>query len=385
MSASIDLVAGEASGDYLGARLLHSLKEHLPDLKARGIGGARMAQEGMQSLFAMDRLAVMGLFEPLRRLPELLLMRRRLGQELLRSPPDVFVGIDAPDFNLTLEKRLRRSGVPVVHYVSPSVWAWRRGRMRHIVQAVDAMLCLLPFEVDVYRQAGIPARCTGHPLAWEVPLEPDADARKTVRDELSVPQDAPLVAVLPGSRVSEVAYNLPTMLAAMELIQKRHPKVLFAIPPASAERRQQIESLLPEATSALSPAIQLVTGGAGRALAGADAALVVMGTATLETMLHRIPMVTTYRTGGLNLWLVKRLGYIDSYSLPNLLAGRKLVPEILQSQATGESLADAVCTLLENDQQPLREEFARLHASVRGEGPTVAAEVVAEQAGWQWP
>ena len=389
MAARLGLVTGETSGDWLGAELLRSLRALLPDVTAEGIGGAHLGAEGLGHLYPMDRLAVMGLFEPLKRLPELLRARRNLRRHFLAHRPDVFVGIDSPDFNLPLEKALKAAGIPVAHYVSPSVWAWRRGRMRTIVRAVDLMLCLLPFETGIYRRAGVRHLCVGHPLAWNTPLEPDPEARQTLRAELRVAETAPLIAVLPGSRASEVSYNLPVLVATTRLLRRRYPEAVFAIPPASPERQRQIADLLAADSGAEVPKLLPLPAGdlasppAGALLAAADVALVVMGTATLEAMLHKTPMVTTYRTGGLNYRLMRSLANLELFSLPNLLAGERLVPEILQSEATPERLCDAVSKLLDSDQRALRQRFAELHAAVRGAGPQAAAAAVAELAGWK--
>lgn len=382
------MVAGETSGDYLAAQLLRPLRERLPQLSAEGIGGNQMKAEAFTSLFAMDRLAVMGLLEPLRRLPELLRIRRQLGEHFLSSPPDVFVGVDAPDFNLQLETKLRAAGIPVAHYVSPSIWAWRRGRLKTIARAADCVLCLLPFEVGVYRATGIQARFVGHPLAWQIPLQPDHAQCSATRTEMGLSEGQQLVAMMPGSRASEVRHNLPTLLATARRLHQSSPGMAFAIPAASPLRHRQIVEMVRTAPELASLAVlppPLAHEGAqqrGLLMAAADLALVVLGTATLEVMLHKTPMVTLYRTGALNYQLLRRLVNIDTYALPNLLAGERIVPELVQSEASPQHLATAALELLNADNSQLLERFQSLHLLMRGESPSVAAEAVAELAGW---
>lgn len=378
-------VAGETSADRLGAELLLQLRAHRPGLKALGIGGRQMQELGLDSLYNPDRLAVMGLTEPLLRLPELLRLRRQLGDRLLRQNLDVFVGVDAPDFNLSLEKRLKAAGVPTVHYVSPSVWAWRRSRLKTIAKAVDVMLCLFPFELEAYRQLSLRAVCVGHPLARLCPQKPPPGARSEARAALAVEQDATVIALMPGSRRSEVSYNLPVMLQAVQLLASRpsasRPSASrrIVIGAASPARRQQIEGYLRSAGTDC-----LLCDDSHRLLSAADAALVVMGTATLEAMLHRVPLVSMYRTGTVNYHLMAGLlTYVDMYSLPNLIAGERLIAEVLQREATPQRLAAEVSRLLEEDQAPLLARFDDLHRRLLGEGMERGTELICDLAGWR--
>ena len=341
-SLRLGLCAGEASGDLLAGAILRAWQQRGTSLDITGIGGDQMQAAGLESLCAIDRLAVMGLVEPLKRLPELLGIRRRLIAQQQQLAPDLFVGVDSPDFNLPVERRLRSAGIRTAHLVSPSVWAWRRGRLRGIRESVDRMLCLLPFEVDIYREAGIDAVCVGHPLVDELQQLPAADA---LRAALGLPSNKTLLAVLPGSREGEVRHLMPVFAEAMQMLQTRHTDLHFVIPAANAERYQQIESVLQ--STALS--VSLIRGQGREVMRCSDAIMIASGTATLEAMLLRKPMVISYRMASLSWAILSRLVKTPYVGLPNMLAGEEVVPELLQHHATASQLADAVSRVLEGD------------------------------------
>ena len=341
-SLRLGLCAGEASGDLLAGAILRAWQQRGTLLDITGIGGDQMQAAGLKSLCAVDRLAVMGLVEPLKRLPELLGIRRRLIGQQQQVAPDLFVGVDSPDFNLPVERRLRAAGIPTAHLVSPSVWAWRRGRLRGIRESVDRMLCLLPFEVDIYREAGIDAVCVGHPLVDELQQLSAADE---LRAGMGLPSSRTVLAVLPGSREGEVRHLMPVFAEAMQLLQARHTDLHFVIPAANAERYQQIESVLQ--STALS--VSVISGQGREVVRCSDAIMIASGTATLEAMLLRKPMVISYRMASLSWAILSRLVKIPYVGLPNVLAGEEVVPELLQHHATASQLADAVSEVLEGD------------------------------------
>ena len=341
-SLRLGLCAGEASGDLLAGSILRAWQQRGTSLDITGIGGDQMQSQGLESLCAIDRLAVMGLVEPLKRLPELLGIRRRLIAQQQRVTPDLFVGVDSPDFNLPIERRLRATGIPTAHLVSPSVWAWRRGRLRGIRESVDRMLCLLPFEVDIYREAGIDAMCVGHPLVDELQQLPVAEE---LRVAMGLPPTKTLLAVLPGSREGEVRHLMPVFADAMQLLQARHTNLHFVIPAANAARHQQIEPVL----QSKSLSVSLIRGQGREVMRCSDAIMIASGTATLEAMLLRKPMVISYRMASLSWGILSRLVKTPHVGLPNVLAGEEIVPELLQHHATASRLADAVSGLLEGD------------------------------------
>lgn len=327
----LGLVAGEASGDLIGAMLLQSLQQRGGLAHAAGIGGPRMTALGFDAWWPSERLSVFGFSDALKRLPELLWIRRRLGTRLLRERPDVFVGIDAPDFNFGLERRLRRSGVRTVHYVCPSIWAWRPERVHTIREAADHVLCLFPFEPALLQQANIPATFVGHPLASVIPQEPD---RAAARDRLGLMPTCRVLAVLPGSRASEIDLIAPAMLGAAVRLQAQDPALRLVLPcaPGMAAR---IRALLPPSLTHLS----VLEGQAHDALAACDVALVASGTATLEAALFKRPMVIAYRVSAANHRRMKKLQLQPWVGLPNVLAREFLVPECLQDACTPEALA----------------------------------------------
>ncbi len=356
----IGVLAGEASGDILGSRVIAALRERVPELEVEGIGGPLMEAQGLRSLYPMERLSVMGFVEPLKRLPELLRIRGSVYRHFRDNPPDLFLGIDSPDFNLRLEYRLRRQGIATAHLVSPTVWAWRRGRIKGIRRAVDRMLCLFPFELAIYREHDVPATFVGHPLAEEIPREVD---RSAARADLGLAGDGPLLAVLPGSRGGEVGLLAPLFLAAVALLQAELPGLRCVIPAASAARAAQLQSLL-DAGPPLP--VTLVEGRSREVMAAADAVLLASGTATLEAMLLKRPMVVAYRMAPLSWALVSRLVKTPWAALPNILAGRELVPELIQDAATPEAMAAALLPLLSGAAQAEAQQaaFDQIHQAL---------------------
>ncbi|KFJ91190.1 lipid-A-disaccharide synthase [Pseudomonas sp. 1-7] len=369
----VALVAGEASGDILGCGLMQAIKQRHPDAEFIGVGGARMEAEGLKSFFPMERLAVMGLVEVLGRLFELLRRRRQLARELIAAKPDVFIGIDAPDFNLGLELKLRRAGIKTVHYVSPSVWAWRQKRVLKIREACDLMLTLFPFEAQFYDEHQVPVRFVGHPLADAIPLQAD---RATARATLDLPQDEPVVALMPGSRGGEVARLGELFLDAAIRLRALRPGIHFLLPCATPERREQLEQMLAGRDLPLT----LLNGHSHEALAACDAVLIASGTATLEALLYKRPMVVAYRVAPLTYRILKRLVRSPYISLPNLLAQRLLVPELIQDAATPEALAQAVAPLIDGGQVQT-EGFDLIHRTLRRDASVSAADAVLKLAG----
>nr|WP_298166885.1 lipid-A-disaccharide synthase [uncultured Pseudomonas sp.] len=369
----VALVAGEASGDILGASLMQALRARHPQIEFIGIGGPLMEAQGLTSYFPMERLAVMGLVEVLGRLPELLMRRRRLISTLIEAKPDVFIGIDAPDFNLGLELKLRRAGIKTVHYVSPSVWAWRQKRVLQIREACDLMLCLFPFEAQFYDEYQVPVRFVGHPLADAIPAQAD---RAAAREALELPQDSHVVALMPGSRGGEVLRLGSLFLDAAVRLRTLRPGVRFVLPCANPERRRQLEEMLVGRDLPLT----LLNGRSHEALAACDAVLIASGTATLEALLYKRPMVVAYKVAPLTYLILKRLVKSPYISLPNLLAERLLVPELIQDAATAESLAQLLAPLLEGGEvQTLG--FDVIHRALRRDASVQAAEAVLTLAG----
>ncbi|QKF51608.1 lipid-A-disaccharide synthase [Pseudomonas graminis] len=363
----IALVAGEASGDILGSGLMRAIKARHPDAEFIGVGGPLMEAQGMTSYFPMERLSVMGLVEVLGRLKELLARRKLLIQTLIDEKPDVFIGIDAPDFTLNIELKLRQAGIKTVHYVSPSVWAWRQKRVLKIREGCDLMLTLLPFEARFYEEQGVPVRFVGHPLADTIPLQADQLA---ARAELGL-GEGPVVALMPGSRGGEVGRLGALFFDAAERLLAARPDIRFVLPCASPQRREQIEQLLQERDLPLT----LLDGRSHVALAACNAVLIASGTATLEALLYKRPMVVAYRLAPLTYWILKRMVKSPYVSLPNLLAQRLLVPELLQDAATAEALAQTLLPLLENgDAQTAG--FDAIHRTLRRDASNQAAEAV---------
>ena len=370
------LVAGEASGDNLGGPLIEALAARAPGSRFYGIAGPRMSAAGCEAWYPVDDLSVMGLAEILRDLPRLLRLRRAMIERLTAAQPDVYVGIDSPEFNLRVAREMKSLGIPAVQYVSPQVWAWRQGRVRMIGNSVDLVLCVLPFEVEFYRAHGVRAQFVGHPLADRVPLESDP---APARAALSLPPGAPVVAVLPGSRMSEVTRLGPPFAGTMAWLAARQPGVRFVAPMANAKVRAEFELAL--AAHAPGVDVCLVDGRTQECLAASDVVLLASGTATLEATLAKRPMVVAYRVAPLTDWLMRGLGLFkaDFFSLPNLLAGRQVVPELFQEDVRPEVLGPAVLGQYERpDRAELLAGFASIHERLRQGASAQAADAILE-------
>lgn len=368
------LVAGELSGDILGAGLMRELKARYPDVEFRGIGGPRMQAEGMESRFPLETLAVMGLVEVLKHLPELIRVRRTLKAEALAWQPDIMLGIDAPDFNLGLERQLREAGITTAHYVSPSVWAWRQGRVKGIAKSVDGMLTLLPFEAAFYREHRVPVAFVGHPLADEMPLEND---RVATRQALELAPDSQVLALLPGSRANETRFLGATFLSAAEQLCQYHPALQVVIPAATSDRRREISALLAN-YPLLAERTALLDGQAREAMVASDVVLLASGTAALEAMLCHRTMLVAYKMAPATHWLAKRMVKTQWVSLPNLIAQETLVPELIQDAASPEAIADQLSAMLvdEASRHALEIRFAEMHATLQRNASRRAAEAI---------
>ncbi len=371
------LVAGEASGDQLGAGLVEALKQRYPDAEFAGIGGQAMRAAGMDTWHDAGELAVMGLAEVLRHLPRLLRLRRELRERVMAWRPDVFIGIDAPDFNLGVERWLKRRGVRTVHYVSPSVWAWREQRAEKIGASADLVLCLFPMEPAIYERHGVAARFVGHPLADAIPLEPD---RAAAREALDIAFHAPVLALLPGSRLGEIQRMLPVFLEAAAQVASDAPDLQIVIPAANPACRTAIEASLAGFRLPAS-GFRILDGQAQRAMIASDVVLLASGTAALEAMLCKRPMVVGHRIAPLTHFLVRKLGLLRSrfVSLPNVLAGDEVVPELLQDDCTADRLAAAVGQWFAQPEAmaALRPRFRAIHESLRRDASQAAAEAIA--------
>ena len=371
----ICLVAGEPSGDTLGAELLKGLRTRLPGATFVGIGGPKMLSAGLEGWYPQEALAVRGLVEVLRHLGPILKIRSGLIRRLDREPVDLYVGIDAPDFNLPVERTLRRRGVPTVHYVGPTIWAWRPGRVKRIRAAVSHLLVLFPFEEPIFRRAGVTASFVGHPLVREAA---EGASRVETREELRVPHTGSVVALLPGSRVGEIERMARVLIEAARLVHAKRPDSVFLVPFVTREMREAFEACV-WALGARDLPIRLLFGHARKALVAADVAIVTSGTATLEAALAGCPTVVSYRLSGFTYWLIRRLARVRAVALPNLLLGEFVVPELLQAEATADNLAQATLNLL--DEPALRgrliRRFAVLHDQLREPRGGSAADVVA--------
>ena len=366
------MVAGEASGDILGANLIRALKTQFPNACFEGIGGAKMQAEGFHSLYQMDRLSVMGLLEPLKRLPELLRIRRAIVKRYSSHRPAVFIGIDSPDFNTNIEYKLRSVGVKTVHYVSPSVWAWRQGRIKKIKKSVDLMLTLLPFEADFYREYQVPVQFVGHPLASEFPEQPD---RAAACLDLQLDPQSDVLCIMPGSRANEVELLTALFLDSAERVKdSAYADLQVIIPAANEARYQQIQSVL-AAKPRLN--VKLIMGQSHRAMEAADAVLLASGTTALEAMLLKKPMVVSYRFGALTYAVLSLLVKTPYASIPNLLANKMLVPELIQDQASIENLSAAVIDALDPvNRERLHSEFTHLQKQLAVDSGTKAANAI---------
>ncbi|HSI24672.1 MAG TPA: lipid-A-disaccharide synthase [Methylotenera sp.] len=405
----IAIVAGEASGDLLGCHLMRALKAQRSDLTFIGIAGPKMAAEGAKSLFPIEKLSVRGYVEVLTHLYGLLKLRKSLLKQLLAEKPDIFIGVDAPDFNFWLERQLKKRGIPAIHYVSPSIWAWRGGRMGKIKRAVSHMLALFPFEPALYEKAKVPVTFIGHPLADEIPLKP---SKQAARDLLKIENGKFVVAMLPGSRQSEVNQHADLFVKTALLIHQDNANTQFLVPLITRETRQIFEQALykniqdritsekgsvgkneQENTDAENLSSEIISseradlehleldilfGHAHDAMQAADVVLVASGTATLEAALLKRPMVITYRMPTLSWWILKRMNYLPYVGLPNILAGKFVVPELLQKEATPQKLADAVSLLLVDKTRikEIEQEFTSIHKSLKQNSANKAAQVV---------
>ncbi|MCX7167224.1 MAG: lipid-A-disaccharide synthase [Rhodocyclales bacterium] len=374
MMVRIAMVAGEASSDQLAAHLITALKQHLPDAQFYGIGGPKMQREGFESLWPAEILAVRGYAEVLRHYRTITSMRRGLLRRLLKDRPDIFIGVDGSDFNLWLEKRLKHDGIPTIHFVSPSIWAWRRNRMNKIVQSVSHILALYPFEPELYRNTAVKCSYVGHPLADLIPLEID---QRVVRERLGVAADRPVIALLPGSRQAELHFMAETFVETAKLLLGRYPTLQFLVPLVSRETRLQFETALWKLKADELP-FTLMFGHAAEAVAASDAALVASGTATLETALVGRPMVIAYKMSPWSWRLMRGMRYLPWVGLPNILAGRYVVPEFLQDEATPENLAQALGNLLVDRQARagIARVFDSIHRLLRQDTAQKAADAV---------
>ncbi len=373
------MVAGESSGDLLASRLLSGLRPQLPDTLMHGIGGPKMAEFGFHSDWPMEKLSVRGLFEVLAHYREIKGIQNALRDRLLAEKPAVFIGVDAPDFNFGLEAQLKRAGIPTMHFISPSIWAWRGGRIRKIAKAVSHMLVVFPFEEAIYRKAGIPVTYVGYPLAEVIPLEPDVAA---ARIELDLPSDAQVVAILPGSRMSELKYNAVAFIDAARLLAQRDPAIRFVVPMAGEKQRAYFAELLAKAGLADVP-IQVTAGRSHVALAAADAVLVASGTATLEVALFKKPMVIAYKMMRASWEVLRHMGYQPWIGLPNILAQEFLVPELLQDAATPAALSDALWKQLTDTahRARLRQRFTEMHHALLRDTAKESAQAVLQLIG----
>ncbi len=369
----VAMVAGEASGDLLASLLLRAMHQRWPGLAAAGIGGPQMSRAGFEAWWPSDRLAVRGYVEVLRHYRAISRIRESLAERLLANRPRAFVGIDAPDFNLGLEERLRRAGIPCIHFVCPSIWAWRGGRVKRLARSADRVLCLFPFEPELLHARGVAATYVGHPLADVIPMEPD---RQAARLSLGLPADATVVALLPGSRRSEIQYIAPVLLQAARLLQTTRPALRFILPAAPG-----LDALLePMVASHGPPGLQLVQGRSHEALAACDVTLIASGTATLEAALFKRPMVIAYRMHPLSWQLMKRMAYQPWVGLPNILCRSFVVPELIQEACKPERLANEALQWLDQGERQLQlqERFTALHHQLRCDTATRATDAIAQ-------
>ncbi|SRR5581483_10607911 len=370
----VGMVAGEASGDLLAAHLIGALKARAPAAAFAGIGGPRMAAQGFQTQFPMEKLSVRGYAEALRHYREIMGIRKNLARALIRERPDLFIGVDSSDFNLGLERQLKDAGIPAIHYVSPAVWAWRRWRVRRIARSVSHILVMFPFEEPLYRAAGVPVTYVGHPLADLIPLEPP---KQEARAALRLPAGKLIIALLPGSRRSELEYMASAFVLAAHRFRQEVHDVHFVCPMVTRETREMFERAIHENERTDLP-LTLLFGHSHEALAAADLVLVASGTATLETALFKRPMVIAYRQSPITWALMRQMLYLPYVGMPNILAGERLVPELLQDQATPANLAGALLTLLRDTSAQRRqvERFHEFHELLRQNNAQKAADAV---------
>lgn len=368
------MVAGEASGDLLAARLLSGLRPHLPQTHMHGIGGPKMQEHGFVSDFPLEKLSVRGLFEVLAHYREIKGIQTALREQLRKERPAVFIGVDAPDFNLDLEIALRSAGIPTMHYISPSIWAWRGGRIKKIAKAVSHMLVVFPFEAEIYHQAGIAATYVGHPLAQVIPLAPDPQA---ARQRLGLPANARVIALLPGSRMSELKYNSAAFVGAARCLLQKDPGLRFVVPMVGSKQAQYFQQLLQTAGLQDVP-LQMLEGDSYTAMESSDGVLVASGTATLEVALYKKPMVIAYKMMAASWHVLKHMGYQPWIGLPNILEREFVVPELLQHQATPQAMADALWQQLQDQKQcdALQQRFLAMHHTLLRDSAQESAQAV---------
>lgn len=376
---SIAMVAGESSGDLLASRLLSGLRPQLPDARIHGIGGPKMAEYGFRSDWPMEKLSVRGLFEVLAHYREIKGIQNALRDMLLAEKPAAFIGVDAPDFNFGLEMQLKRAGIPTMHFISPSIWAWRGGRIKKIAKAVSHMLVVFPFEEEIYRKAGIPVTYVGYPLAEVIPIEPDVAAARTA---LGIPPGDKVVAVLPGSRMSELKYNTTAFIGAAQRLVQRDPSIRIVVPMAGDKQRAYFSELVAKAGLDSVP-LQVISGQSHTAITAADTVLVASGTATLEVALFKKPMVIAYKMMRASWEILRHMGYQPWIGLPNILAREFVVPELLQDAATPDALATALWNQLNDEvlRQRLRQRFTDMHHSLLRDTAKESARAVLELVG----
>jgi lipid-A-disaccharide synthase len=368
---TVALVAGETSGDILGAGLIRALKKHHPNIQFVGIAGPQMQAEACKAWYEMEELSVMGIVEVLGRLRRILAIRRDITKRLIELKPDIFIGIDAPDFNLSLEGKLKQAGIKTIHYVSPSVWAWKQKRVFKIKRNTDLILAFLPFEKAFYDKFDVPCRFIGHKMADDIPLNPDQTA---MRQKLGIPHDCQCVALLPGSRHAEVSLLSSPFLKAAQLLRDKFPDLHIVVPLANAKRKQEFEQIKAEVAPQLK--VQLLDGHAREAMIASNAAILASGTVALECMLAKCPMVVGYKMKSFTFWLAKRLIKTPYVSLPNILAGKEIVPELLQRDCSPENIANHVIPFLESDDIELKATFLALHKQIRCNADEQAAQAV---------
>jgi len=367
------LVAGEASGDILGSGLMEAIKSHFPNAIFKGIGGPLMTASGLNSYYPMERLSVMGVFPILARFFELIKLRKRLTQSVIDEKTDCFIGIDAPVFNTQLEYNLKQKGINTVHYVSPSVWAWRENRIYKIVKSVSLMICLFPFELEIYRRHRLPAVCVGHPLAEEITMNTDS---LTAKDELGLDKEKTLIAILPGSRGSEMKFLLQPFINAAIKLSEKYPNLQFAIPCANKKRYVQLERYLDE--NKINLEVKLFDGQSRKLMQASDFVLLASGTATLEAMLLKKPMLVAYKVSAFSYWIYTKFLKINNFSLPNLLAKKQLVVELIQDDCHEDNIVSEMSRLIDGGRnEELVRQFNQLHKELRLGGSRKAAEAIA--------
>lgn len=378
-SPLIALVAGEVSGDILGAGLINALKLHYPNARFIGVAGEKMQKAGCETLFEMEELAVMGLAEVVKHLPRLLKRRKQVIETMLEMKPDIFIGIDAPDFNLTVEEKLKAQGIKTIHYVSPSVWAWRQNRIHKIARATNLVLAFLPFEKAFYDRFNVPCRFIGHTMADSIPLKPN---RTEACNMLGIDEQQRYIAILAGSRASEIHFLAEPFLKTAQILQEKHPDLQFLVPMVNEKRRAQFEAVKAQVAPNLQ--INIINGNARQAMIAAECTLLASGTAAFEAMLCKSPMVVGYKMKPMTYWLAKKLVKTDYISLPNLLANEPLVPELIQDECNPENLAWYLNRYLSDDadsqkqKNELKQRFTELHKLIQCDADSQAAQAVVE-------